>query len=107
VEAIVNTVDGISAGRVVAFGIEDEEYGTQALGIVAESKADLDEDASFDMETTIRKLVLAAIGIAPRYVAVVPQRWIVKSTAGKISRKETRERFIRERINVAQAQGAI
>ena len=106
VEAIVNTVDGVSAGRVVAFGIEDEDYGTQTLAVIAESKADLDEDTAFEMETAIRKLVLAAIGIAPRYVAVVPQRWIVKSTAGKISRKETRERFIRERINISQAQGA-
>jgi hypothetical protein len=29
-------------------------------------------------------------------VKVVQQRWIVKSTAGKISRRDTRERFIRE-----------
>ena len=98
VEAIVNTIDGIYAGRVVAFGLEDEEYGTQSLAVVAEAKSELNEELELKLESAIRKLVMTAIGIAPRYVAVVPQRWIVKSTAGKISRRETRERFLRERL---------
>jgi hypothetical protein len=29
-------------------------------------------------------------------VKVVSERWIVKSTAGKISRRETRQRFLQE-----------
>jgi fatty-acyl-CoA synthase len=98
VEAIVNTIEGIYPGRVVAFGVEDQEYGTQSLAVVAEMKSDFDEDTEMKLEAAIRKLVLTAIGVAPRHVAVVPQRWIVKSTAGKISRRETRERFLRERL---------
>jgi hypothetical protein len=42
------------------------------------------------------------MGVAPRAVSVVPQRWIVKSTAGKISRRETRERFEREILRLPQ-----
>ena len=61
-------------------------------------KGDFDGDAAFQLEAVIRKLVLTTIGTAARHVSVVPQRWIVKSTAGKISRRETRERFLRERI---------
>jgi fatty-acyl-CoA synthase len=99
VEAVVNSIPGIHAGRVVAFGVEDKEYGTQGLAVVAEMKDDFDEDAGLQLEAAIRKLVLTVIGTAARYVAVVPQRWIVKSTAGKISRRETRERFLRERLN--------
>jgi acyl-CoA synthetase (AMP-forming)/AMP-acid ligase II len=98
VEAVVNTVDGIYPGRVVAFGVEDKDYGTQSLAVVAEMKADSSDAAVSQLEASIRKLVLTTIGTAPRYVAVVPQRWIVKSTAGKISRRETRERFLRERL---------
>jgi fatty-acyl-CoA synthase len=98
VEAVVNTLDGVYPGRVVAFGVEDQEYGTQNLAVVAEMKAEFNEEAADELEAAIRKWVLTAIGIAPRYVAVVPQRWIVKSTAGKISRRETRERFARERL---------
>jgi acyl-CoA synthetase (AMP-forming)/AMP-acid ligase II len=99
VEAVVNSVPGIHAGRVVAFGVEDQEFGTQGLAVVAEMKEDFSEAAALQLETTIRKLVLTVIGTAARYVSVVPQKWIVKSTAGKISRRETRERFLRERAS--------
>jgi fatty-acyl-CoA synthase len=98
VEAVVNIVDGVHPGRVVAFGIEDHEYGTQSLAVIAEATRDLSEQIALDLETSIRELVLNAIGVAPRYVAIVPRQWIVKSTAGKISRRETRERFVRERL---------
>jgi acyl-CoA synthetase (AMP-forming)/AMP-acid ligase II len=97
VEAVVNMIDGVYPGRVVAFGVEDKDYGTQSLAVVAEARAVTGEDISM-MEAAIRKLVLTNIGLAPRYVAVVPQRWIVKSTAGKISRRETRDRFLNEKL---------
>ena len=100
VESVVNTLDGVYPGRVVAFGVEDQEYGTQSLAVVAEAKLQLGDEAAVELEVAIRKLVLTSIGTAPRYVAVVPQRWIVKSTAGKISRKETRDRYLRERLSV-------
>ena len=98
VEAVVNTIDGIYPGRVVAFGVEDKDYGTQSLAVVAETKSAAGEGDVARMEIAIRKLILSNIGIAPRYVCVVPQRWIVKSTAGKISRRETRERFLNEKL---------
>ncbi|MGB7844203.1 MAG: AMP-binding protein [Candidatus Acidiferrum sp.] len=101
VEAVVNTIGGVYPGRVVAFGVEDSEYGTQSLAVVAEMKGDYHEEAAVQLEAAIRKLVLTTIGTAPRHVAVVPSRWIVKSTAGKISRRETRERFQRERLMIA------
>ena len=101
VETLVNTIEGIYPGRVVAFGVEDGEYGTQNLAVVAEMKAEYSEEAALELESTVRKLVLAVVGTAPRYVELVPRRWIVKSTAGKISRRETRERFIRERLTAA------
>ncbi len=95
----MNSIERVYPGRVVAFGVEDEEFGTQSLAVVAEMKGEFNEEAASQLEAAIRKLVMTAIGTAARYVAVVPQRWIVKSTAGKISRRETRERFVRERLN--------
>ncbi len=97
VETVVNTLESIYPGRVVAFGLEDQDYGTQSLAVIAEMKGEFSEDAAGELEAAVRKLVLTSIGTAARHVAVVPQRWIVKSTAGKISRRETRERFLRER----------
>ena len=101
VEAVVNTIPGVYPGRVVAFGVEDKDYGTQSLAVVAEMKDDFTEEAAAKLEAAIRKLVLTAIGTAPRHVAAVPARWIVKSTAGKISRRETRQRFLQEKVAVS------
>jgi len=105
VEAVVNTLPGIYPGRVVSFGIVDGEYSTEVIAIVAEMKGHHDSDGALTLEKEIRSLVLATVGIAPRHVAVVPERWIIKSTAGKISRNETRVRFMREVHPGAMAQG--
>jgi acyl-CoA synthetase (AMP-forming)/AMP-acid ligase II len=94
VETVVNTQTGIYPGRVVAFGVEDTQYGTQALAIVAEMQGLYAPQIADSLAQQIRALVLSAIGIAARHVAVVPERWIVKSTAGKISRRDTRRRFL-------------
>jgi fatty-acyl-CoA synthase len=107
VEAAVNGIDGVYTGRVVAFGVEDREYGTQGLAVVAEVKGDFKEEEASELETSIRKLVLTTVGTAPRYVAVVPHRWIVKSTAGKISRRETREKYLRERLKTSSMEGEL
>jgi fatty-acyl-CoA synthase len=105
VETVVNTVTGIYPGRVVAFGISNS-HDTESLMVIAELKGDYDRDVAMKLEKEISGLVLATIGIAPGRVCVLPERWIVKSTAGKISRRETRERYLRERAHlVEQAVG--
>ena len=96
VETLVNAVEGVYPGRVVAFGVEDDQQGTENLVIVAEMRGDFEPAAAKAIEREIHRTVLAGIGIAPRFVRVTPERWIVKSTAGKISRRETRLRFLEE-----------
>jgi fatty-acyl-CoA synthase len=102
VESVVNSIDAIYPGRVVAFGINDEQYGTERLAVVAELRGEFDAGKAEAVERRVHALVLSTIGIAPRYAAVVPERWIVKSTAGKISRRDTRVRFITERLGQPQ-----
>jgi acyl-CoA synthetase (AMP-forming)/AMP-acid ligase II len=99
IEVVVNSVEGVYPGRVVAFGIQDPDYGTENIAVVAEWRGSFDPRAAAALERQIHKLVMVTVGISPRHVAVVPERWIVKSTAGKISRRETRERFLRERVH--------
>ena len=53
------------------------------------------------IEIDLRKVIVASITIAPRWVRVVPRHWIVKSTAGKISRADTRRKFLDERFQPA------
>jgi fatty-acyl-CoA synthase len=93
-ELIAAQVAGIQPGRVVAFGVDNDELGTQSIAVVAEMLGDFDPAAAHRLEQEVRRLIIASLGIAPRHVSVVPQRWVVKSTAGKISRRDTRTRFL-------------
>jgi len=99
-EMVANSVEGVYPGRVVAFGVENEQQGTESLAVIAEMRGVFERGQAQRMEREIQKLVFSTIGIAPRYVRVVPERWIVKSTAGKISRKETRMRFLEEQAGL-------
>jgi acyl-CoA synthetase (AMP-forming)/AMP-acid ligase II len=101
VEMVANTVVGVYPGRVVAFGVEDVQQGTENLVVVSEMRGEFDAGKAQQIERDIHRQVLAAVGVAPRHVRVVPERWIVKSTAGKISRRETRLRFLEETATLA------
>jgi acyl-CoA synthetase (AMP-forming)/AMP-acid ligase II len=95
IESLVNAVSGIYPGRVVAFGVMND-HDTESLIVVAEMKGTYDRERAAALEAEIAKLVRTVIGISPGRVYVYPERWIVKSTAGKISRRETRERYLRD-----------
>jgi acyl-CoA synthetase (AMP-forming)/AMP-acid ligase II len=102
IETLVNSVTGLYAGRVVAFGVDDQAHGTESLVVVAEMRGEYEACAASGLELEIRRMVSSVLAIAPRYVRVVPERWIVKSTSGKISRTETRKRFLREMEKASQ-----
>jgi fatty-acyl-CoA synthase len=95
-ETLAARVPGVRPGRVVAFGFDDRALGTQSLGVVAEMADTFNRQSADRIEAEIRSLIFACLGVAPRHVLVVPARWIVKSTAGKISRKDTRARFLQQ-----------
>jgi len=96
VEAAVNGIEGIYPGRVAAFGVQDRDLGTEALTVIAELRGEYRPDVARSLQHDIRTRILSTIGIAPRFVFAVPERWIIKSTAGKISRRETHIRFLHE-----------
>jgi len=96
IEALVHTVEGIYPGRVVAFGLDDTARGTESVAVVAEMRGEFNSSSAAPIELQIRRLISSVLGISLRYVRVTPERWIVKSTSGKISRRDTRLRFLRE-----------
>lgn len=106
VELAAGTVEGVYPGRVVAFGIVNEQHATESVIVIAELRGEFDPVRKRATERQIYQTVLTSIGVAPRQVAVVPERWIVKSTAGKISRAETRARFMTELFNQVASKPA-
>jgi acyl-CoA synthetase (AMP-forming)/AMP-acid ligase II len=92
VESAMNLVDGVIPGRVIAFGEEDEQIGTEQIAVVAETKAEDDKERN-----NIRLAVIKAgmsIDVNIHKVYLVPPRWLIKSSAGKPSRTTNKERII-------------
>ncbi len=92
IEDTVNKVEGAMPGRVVALGYEDNELGTEVVAVILESKIETIEE-----KKKLRMKVLEA-GIANDQniarVYIVPSRWLIKSSAGKPSRKANKERIL-------------
>ena len=94
VEDIAGFVPGISPGRVVAFGLEDAVTGTEQVCIVAETSSESDFDPK-RLRLDIKQAVMQ-IDITVARIYLAPPRWLIKSSAGKPSRKANRERALTE-----------
>ncbi len=95
IEMLVYEVDGVHAGRAVAFGIYDEQGGTEEVVVVAES--DLSSEADqLKLADDVRKYVTVNSAVALRYVKIVPAKWIIKTSSGKPARTANKEKYIKE-----------
>ncbi len=101
-EALAGEAPGVYPGRVVAFGVFDEQQGTEEVVIVAEAETD-DEDERRRIADAIRERVTRGSDVAVRQVRVVGLRWLLKTSSGKIARGANREKFLAES---GQAGGA-
>ena len=92
IEDAVQSVAGVKPGRVVAFGLYNEGVGSEQLVIVAE--ADVEATApSREIAAGINACISTSFLVAPREVHVVAERWLVKTTSGKLSRVANREKY--------------
>jgi acyl-CoA synthetase (AMP-forming)/AMP-acid ligase II len=90
VEFAASAVGGIYPGRVVAFGIWNEEMGTQDLFVLAERQ---DGNAPTPLKIAIQKAVMDEVGIVPKRVEILEHMSLVKTSSGKISRVRNKAIF--------------
>ncbi len=98
-EELAMEVPGVHPGRTVAFGIFNEEAGTEDVVIVAE--VDSEDQAERDrIADNIRQVVTRGSAIALRYVHLVGPKWLIKTSSGKTARSANKEKFMKE-MNLA------
>lgn len=95
IETLVYEVNGVHAGRAVAFGVYDDRSGTEEVVVVAE--ADItDEAEQRSLADAVRKHVTTNSAVALRYVQIVPKMWIIKTSSGKAARTANKEKYLKE-----------
>jgi len=92
IEAAVGALEGVKPGRVVAFSLPDPAAGTEKLIILAEAA---DGVETGPVILAIRKCVAQTFDTTVSDARIVPDRWLVKSTSGKLARMENRVKFLR------------
>jgi fatty-acyl-CoA synthase len=96
IEEIVAGHGYIHDGRVIAMGVYNPDLGTDDVVVVAEVDREELLAHAAEIESEIRRLIVAAMGVAVRTIFLKPPKWIVKSTAGKAARSATREKLLQE-----------
>jgi fatty-acyl-CoA synthase len=95
IEFLINQVAGVHAGRVVVFGLFNDSLGTEEVAAVVE----IDEAAAGDpsrLGLTIRQAVAAGSEVALGPLKLVDERWLIKTSSGKIARAANREKLLAE-----------
>jgi acyl-CoA synthetase (AMP-forming)/AMP-acid ligase II len=101
IEDAIGQVKGVIPGRVVAFGLEDDELGTEQICVIAEVAIAEEKD-----EKSLRAAIVESgmqIDVTISSVYLVPPRWLIKSSSGKPSRRENKERALNSNYGNKQA----
>jgi 1-acyl-sn-glycerol-3-phosphate acyltransferase len=93
VEEAVGGVEGLRRGCVVAFGLTDEQAGTERLVVVAEIRGE-NGAAQVNLEAAVNERVTETIGLPPDVIELVPAGSIPKTSSGKLRRSETRKMYL-------------
>jgi len=96
-EQLASEVHGVHAGRVAAFGVFNEDAGTEDVVIVAEAESD-DPAERERIAEAVRQHVTRNSDVAVRRVVMVGPRWLIKTSSGKVARSANKARYLAEII---------
>ena len=94
-EELAMEVEGVHPGRVVAFGLFNEDIGTEEIGVIAEVDVTEDE-ARVKIGREIRAQISRGSDVTARFVLAVDRGWLIKTSSGKIARGANREKYLQE-----------
>ncbi len=96
-EQVVHRVSGVKPGRVIALSFFEENVGSDEIVIIAER----DPDSKVLAEETIKsikKTVFDEFGISIWEARTEEVGWIIKTTSGKLCRRENLEKLKSQRL---------
>ncbi|HSK75578.1 MAG TPA: non-ribosomal peptide synthetase [Thermoanaerobaculia bacterium] len=102
-EEAVARVPGVKEGRVAAFGVADEEEGTEGIVVLLEPEG----EPAAGIERRVREEVASSFGLDLKDVQVRGLGTLLKSTSGKISRKANRNLYLEALAQEAAPRGGL
>jgi acyl-CoA synthetase (AMP-forming)/AMP-acid ligase II len=93
IERVAEAVDGVRAGRSVAFGVTDHDLGTESLVLLAEVLPRTAQDLEA-LAGELRIAVAEQIGLAPSAVCLLKPGSLPRTSSGKLMRRDARDRYL-------------
>src|SRR5258706_126119 len=94
-EEACNQASGVKKGRCVAFGLFNADLGSEEVVVVAETEVP-HESGWVEVRKSIKAELMSAFNISPGDIRIVKPGWVIKSTSGKISRGQNRDKYLAE-----------
>jgi fatty-acyl-CoA synthase len=98
IENILNEVPGVHPGRTVAFGVLNDQLGTEDIAVICEVETE-DNDEQSQIAREIRTRIAQTTDVMAHYVHLVGPMWLLKTSSGKIARSANRDKFLKEVLN--------
>jgi len=93
IEAVCDQCPHAVPGRAVAIGVADEATGTERIIVLVESARAAEPKVRQELSIAVRLRVIEDLDCQVSEVHVVPHKWLIKTTSGKIARTPNLERF--------------
>ena len=74
--------------------MSDEASGSERLMILAETDV-TDETIKKNMTNQIRMKIISELNVTVSIIRLLPPRWLIKSTSGKMARRENKEKIMK------------
>jgi len=94
-EELAMQVKGVHPGRVSAFGVFNDETGTEDVIMVAEVETNEPSERE-SIRDEIRATVTRGSAVALRQVYLVGPHWLVKTSSGKNARTANKDKYLKE-----------
>ena len=104
IESVIGNVAGVKPGRVAAFGIESLVTGSEELVIIAERDT-LAGCSTAIVVSEISQIISSQFLISPKDVVLTDERWMVKSTSGKVSRSDNKAKYLATMVAIDEHRG--
>ncbi|MBM3268675.1 MAG: fatty acyl-AMP ligase [Candidatus Sericytochromatia bacterium] len=92
-EFVVEQLEGVRKGCVIAFGHMDLRKGTEEVVVLAESRQHAAEQCEA-LRSSIREALSAQLSLVPDTVEILPPHTLLKTSSGKLRRKPSKELYL-------------
>jgi len=100
IETIISGIVGVHPGRTVAFGVFNQKKGTEDVVVIAEIEPGYKQEIKV-IANNIRKSVSQSTAVVLSNIHLVPEKWLIKTSSGKIARSANKEKFLLE-VNISK-----